>query len=396
MNVYVYDCAMLDMPDRPGAGNPTPLDLDRLLTIDEYAEAGWPFGKDYNKYKQKWEADHAKPLNPWGLPWYVWQDETGETRRRLRDQYIPSEMMTDTWEEFEKLHKPKIIILSDYAEVQKAWELTKNKTPKPIKSRDDLLLSSWIVKDIEARDYLLGGVLCTTSRWLIVGETGIGKTLIGLDIAGAIAAGNSFLNWSGQGKPRRVMYLDGELPQETFKERMQLIAKRYGPDIQLYGYNREALGDEAMPPLNTPEGQKWLRREIAFIKPDAIFFDSMMCLLSGSLKEEEAWIEMKPFVRELTAKRVAQIWFNHANDLGKSFGDKTRGWEMDTIAVMTKANTDDEEDNAIRFEFTKARLRVPATFDQFQSMIIRPGDGLASRARPQTQWEIGQVSRSHP
>ena len=39
---------------------------------------------------------------------------------------------------------------------------------------------------------------------------------------------------------------------------------------------------------------------------------------------------------------------------------------------MTKANTDDEEDNAIRFEFTKARLRVPATFDQFQSMIIRP------------------------
>jgi hypothetical protein len=178
------------------------------------------------------------------------------------------------------------------------------------------------------------------------------------------------------------MYLDGELPQETFKERMQLIAQRYGTDIQLYGYNREALGDEAMPPLNTIPGQAWLRREIDFIKPDVIFFDSMMCLLAGSLKEEEAWIAMKPFIRELTARRVAQTWFNHANELGKSFGDKTRGWEMDTIAMLTKA-TDDEEDNAIRLEFTKARLRVPATFDQFRSLIIRPGD----------EWQVERAPR---
>jgi len=243
-----------------------------------------------------------------------------------------------------------------------------------IVSREYLLLSSWIVKPIPVRDYLLGNVLCTTSRWLIVGETGIGKTLIGLDMAGAIAAGIGFLGWAGLGIPRRVMYFDGELPQETFKERMQLIAKRYGADIQLYGYNREALGDKAMPAFNTPEGQKWLRREIDIIKPDIIFFDSMMCLLSGSLKEEEAWIEMKPFVRELTARRIAQVWFNHANDLGKSFGDKTRGWEMDTIVCLTSANPDCAEDTSIRFEFTKARLRVPNTFDQFQSMIIEPGE----------------------
>ena len=45
------------------------------------------------------------------------------------------------------------------------------------------------------------------------------------------------------------MYLDGELPSETFKERMQLLASRYGASLELFGYNRDALGDDEMPPL---------------------------------------------------------------------------------------------------------------------------------------------------
>src|SRR5690348_14551014 len=99
--------------------------------------------------------------------------------------------------------------------------------------RRDLLLSSWMKRKTKPRDYLLGRVLCTTSRWLIFGETGVGKTLLGLEIAGAVAAGDPLLNWEGSGKPRRVMYIDGELPEETLKERLTLIANRYGADVQL-------------------------------------------------------------------------------------------------------------------------------------------------------------------
>ena len=44
-----------------------------------------------------------------------------------------------------------------------------------------------------------------------------------------------------------------------------------------------------MPPLNTPEGQKWLWKEIEAVKPDPIIFDSIMCLLVGTMSEEESW-----------------------------------------------------------------------------------------------------------
>ena len=54
--------------------------------------------------------------------------------------------------------------------------------------RDNLTLQSWLNRKMPPRDYLLGELLSTTSRWLIIGDTGIGKTLLALAIAAASAA----------------------------------------------------------------------------------------------------------------------------------------------------------------------------------------------------------------
>jgi hypothetical protein len=287
------------------------------------------------------------------INWY----DRGGTREQLRDLI---ERETRPWapSERESVNPEKPLLREQEA------------LPAP-PDRASLLLSAWLARDIPLRDYLLGGVICTTSRWFIWGETGIGKTLIGMDMAAAMAAASNFLRWAGQ-RRSRVMYLDGELPVETFKERMQLIAARYGSDLQFYGYNRESLGFDGMPPLNTDLGQRWLRRELDAIKPDAIFFDSIMCLLIGSMLEEATWMPMRAFVRELTARRIAQIYFNHANEAGKSFGDKTREWEMDTTPKLSKPEGDEFDETAIKFEFIKARLRTPAIADQFKPMIIYP------------------------
>ena len=236
----------------------------------------------------------------------------------------------------------------------------------PSPNRDNLTVAAWLKKKIPPRDHLLGGVMCTTSRWFVFGETGIGKTLLAMDMGGAIAAAITFLKWPGQRKAR-VMYLDGELPMETFKERIELLAKRYGADLQFYGYNREDLGDDGMPPLNTELGQVWLRREIAAIKPDLIIFNSIMCLLIGSMLDKSTWMPMRPFIRWLTSNHIAQVWLHHANDNGKSFGDKTREWEMDTVVFLSRPIGEDGEpdDTAIKLEFRKARLRTAANAGQF-------------------------------
>jgi hypothetical protein len=240
--------------------------------------------------------------------------------------------------------------------------------------RGALLLSSWLKLDIPPRDFLLGELLSTTSRWIVYGETGVGKTLWALDLAAAIAAGEGFLNWEGSGKRRRVMYLDGELPAETFKERLQIIAQRYGHDLELYAYNRDVLSDGEMPPLNTPPGEKWLWREIDAVKPDVIVSDSIMCLLEGSMSEEESWAPIKAMIRKISGRRIAQIWLHHTgHDTTKGFGTKTREWEMDTVVSLT------DDDGSILMEFKKARLRKPETREQFEpKKIICTADGWAT------------------
>lgn len=186
-----------------------------------------------------------------------------------------------------------------------------NEKLPPPPNRSTLTIEAWKRKNIPLRDHLMGGVLCTTSRWFMFGETGVGKTLLAMRLGGAVAAGKNFLNWTGQRKAR-VMYIDGELPMEDFKDRIEMIAEQYGDDIEFYGYNREDLGDNGLPPLNIPLGQQWIKREIEAIKPDLIIFDSVMCLLIGSMLDEIAWTPPREFVRWLTTQRIAQIWLHHA------------------------------------------------------------------------------------
>ena len=247
--------------------------------------------------------------------------------------------------------------------------------------REDLLLAAWLTRELPLRDYLLGNVFCTTSRWLVFGDTGVGKTLFAFSIAGAMASKSRFLCWDEGSRRARVMYLDGEMPAETFKERMQLVADEFGSDLVIFGYNRDVLGPDEMPPLNTPEGEAWLLRELEAVKPDVIIFDSVMCLLVGTMGEEESWAPVKLLMRKVTSKRIGQIWLHHTgHDTSKGFGTKTREWEMDTVVKLTT------EGQSILMEFKKARLRTPKTADQFKPRtIVRDETGWAVIGEGQTK-----------
>jgi AAA domain len=268
----------------------------------------------------------------------------------------------------------------------------------PPPDRNNLLVSEWLKRDLPPRDYLLGEVFSTTTRCLIIGETGIGKTLLSLDMAAAMAAGSYFIGWDGHRKVR-VMYLDGEMPAETFKDRIGLIAKQYGGNIELYGYNRDVLGPDDLPPLNTAPGKEWLLREIETVRPDVIFFDSIMCLLVGSMGEEESWAPVKLLMREITSRRIAQFWLHHTgHDATRGFGTKTREWELDTIILLSRISdsADCVASTPFNLEFKKSRLKNPDNFLQFASKtvvyengrFVSEGRGTAASIKTQSQTAI--------
>jgi hypothetical protein len=154
------------------------------------------------------------------------------------------------------------------------------------------------------------------------------------------------------------------MPVETFKERIVQATNLFPSDI-LYGINRdnETTEGREMPPLNTDDGLVWIRDKIKKYKPDLIVFDSIMCLLSGDMKDEETWEPVKILMKEMSNQRIAQIWIHHTgHDAGRSYGTSTREWELDTVLKLERPPSNEA---GFITEFTKARLRTPTNEAEF-------------------------------
>ena len=96
-----------------------------------------------------------------------------------------------------------------------------------------------------------------------------------------------------------------------------------------------------------------------------------MCLLGGNMSEEESREPVKGLIRQISSRRIAQVWLHHTgHDTTKGYGTKTREWEMDTVVRLSKAS-DDPDDDSVVIDFPKARLRTPKNYKQFAARVIR-------------------------
>jgi hypothetical protein len=235
-----------------------------------------------------------------------------------------------------------------------------------------LLLEQWLDRDLPSADYLLGEWLSTTSRVMLVGTTGLGKTMFLLAVALAIASNKSLLHWAASGKSRRVLYVDGEMPRRLMKSRLAdaVVQGDADPSAELLILNREDHPD--MPPLNTAAGQDWLCAFIERHGPfDLIVFDNIQALLVGNMKDEEQWAEVLPFARWLTRKRIGQVWVHQTgHDETRSYGSKAREWQLCTVGVIERVE-DAASDLAFSLKFTKARERTPDNRANFEPVTMQ-------------------------
>jgi hypothetical protein len=237
-----------------------------------------------------------------------------------------------------------------------------------------LSLGDWLSRDIAGRDCLLGELLSTTSRILLVGPTGLGKTNILIAIAYAVASGEPFLHWRAGEGPHRVLFIDGEMPQRLMRARLEEASGRLGTKPEnLFILSREDFPD--MPPLNTEAGQKFMDHVIDILgRVDLVIFDNIQALLSGDMKEEQPWQQILPWVRDLTRRQIGQIWAHHTgHDETHSYGTKTREWQLDTV-ILLEQQVRPGTDIAFTMKFPKARERTPENRADFEPTVITLAD----------------------
>jgi hypothetical protein len=237
-----------------------------------------------------------------------------------------------------------------------------------------LTVDEWRARQLDDLDPLMGEVLTTTTRAILNATTGIGKTNFGMAVAGHIGAGRDFLHWCCP-RPRNVLYIDGEMSRRLFRARIADVVRRLdGAPTRAHFFSKEDI--EGFAPLNTAEGQAavWKLIEEAErrsgVKLDFIIFDSIMALLLGDMKEEDAWRDTQPMIMALTKRQIGQLWVHHTgHDTSRGYGTKTKEWQVDLVMHLDLIERPDT-DVAFALTFQKARERTPVNRSDFAPVNI--------------------------
>jgi hypothetical protein len=96
----------------------------------------------------------------------------------------------------------------------------------------------------------------------------------------------------------------------------------------------------------------------------------VQALLLGDMKDEEPWQQTLPWIRDLTRRAIGQLWIHHTgHDTGRSYGTKTREWQLDMVMLAETAERADT-DIAFGLSFTKARERSPENREDYQPVTV--------------------------
>lgn len=171
--------------------------------------------------------------------------------------------------------------------------------------------------------------------WLRRGETaliwaasGVGKTMLSLSLAMAMATGGSVGPWKS-GQPCRVLYIDGEMHEEDVKDRLETLRDTGAVTLgdaalladNLVFVNRQGQqADTVFFDLTSEEGRAAILRATEKLEADVVILDNFTTLSEG-LEDENAATSFKKiqsFLLSTKQRNLTTILIHHARKDGNA------------------------------------------------------------------------------
>lgn len=233
-----------------------------------------------------------------------------------------------------------------------------------------------LAREIPRREVLLTPWLTAQSLSMLWAWRGTGKTWAALWIAYAVATGDTALGWRAT-QPRRVLYLDGELPAAELQHRVAQIQTAIDPE-PAPGFLRFVTPDfqrAGMPNIASAQGQLALAPLAA--ESDLIIVDSIATLgRAGRENETEGWQPVAQWALEQRASGRAVLFIHHGGKNGQQRGTSSREDILDTVISLRHPKDYSEREGA-RFlvQFDKCRSLKGAEVDPFEALLDRDQHG---------------------
>ncbi len=219
-------------------------------------------------------------------------------------------------------------------------------------------LSDFIAQPLPQREHVLAPILPERGLAMLFAPRGVGKTQIAFNIGWSVACGQSFLRWHAP-KPRPVLYIDGEMPQELLQERAKAMMAPSACEpphkdfFRLLSMDRQELGTSLN--LALPDHQAAV--EALLDQIDLLILDNISTLVnSGRENDADSWDEMQAWLVKLRKVGKTVLFIHHSGRGGNARGTSKREDVLDTV-IQLKHPDDYEPEDGARFEvhLTKGR-----------------------------------------
>ena len=243
--------------------------------------------------------------------------------------------------------------LTDLVKALPDWQPNSNSKPSIV----PLTAAEFLSLEIPRREMIMSPWLPEKGSVMIYSRRGVGKTLLGLTSAYAIAAGAGFLGFEVE-RPRKVLYLDGEMPAQTMQDRLAAIIGSFPKEPPTNEHFRILLSDLAefgLPDLGSPEGQAWVDARVG--DAEVIVADNISTLVrSGNENEAEGWLPMQSWALRHRRQGRTVVLLHHAGKGGAQRGTSKREDVLDTV-ISLRHPADYSPEQGARFEVHYEKCR---------------------------------------
>jgi putative DNA primase/helicase len=199
-------------------------------------------------------------------------------------------------------------------------------------------VDEFLTAQFAPREMVLAPILPSQGLTMLYSRRGVGKTYLTLAMAHAVARGGSFLRWSAP-RPRRVLFVDGELPAPVLQQRLRAIVSGLPasepplPKSDSLKIITPDLQRSAMPDISTTRGQEMI--EARLDGDDLLVLDNLSCLArSGKENEGESWIPVQDWALRLRQQGISVLFLHHAGKGGQQRGTSRREDLLDTVIAL--------------------------------------------------------------
>lgn len=236
-------------------------------------------------------------------------------------------------------------------------------------------MADFISEDIPDNEVVIDPVLREKDLAMIYADRGTGKTWFTLSIAISMATGKQCIDLWSIPKPRRVLYIDGEMSSRELQTRSRQIYNGLGavPDkgfFKLFASDRQ---DRGMPNLATVEGQAQV--DSICEQAEVIFLDNLSTLVGVEDENDAAaWQPIQRWLIDLRRRGKVVVLIHHASRSGGARGTSKREDVLNLVLKLKKV--EGKTDACFDVLFEKNRSLTGEQTQAFRLELRQDGDAV--------------------